>query len=106
MRRLLSLALTALMIISMFSIGVFTTTASAADLGVGEVEAGYTPKGTPISTAAEFAAITSGDYYLTADIEIDMTNLNVFSGTLDGNGKTITVCQPLFSRRLLHYTTS
>ena len=96
MRRLLSLALTALMIISMFSIGVFTTTASAADLGVGEVEAGYTPKGTPISTAAEFAAITSGDYYLAADIEIDMINLNVFSGTLDGNGKTVTTTVALF----------
>ena len=62
MRRLLSLALTALMILSMLSVGVFTTTASAADVEVGKVEAGYNPKGTPINTAVEFAAMASGDY--------------------------------------------
>ena len=99
MRRLISLALTALMIISMFTVGVFTTTASAADdkAEVGSVPAGYTPEGTPINTAAELAAIEGdGKYYLNADITVTETNDNDFTGTLDGNGKTVTVQVPIF----------
>lgn len=56
--------------------------------------AANTPTGTPINTIADFEAMTDGDYYLANDLDFSgklYTNFVVasFSGTLDGNGKTI-----------------
>ena len=47
---------------------------------------------TKVDTAEEFAAMTDGNYWLTADITLpaDWTAMN-FAGTLNGNGKSITV---------------
>ncbi|MBO7254676.1 MAG: dockerin type I repeat-containing protein, partial [Clostridia bacterium] len=54
--------------------------------------------GKAIKTASEFAAMSaSGNYYLAADITIDKTYANVFTGTLDGKGYTITTSVPLFN---------
>lgn len=54
-----------------------------------------------IDTAAEFKAITNGNYKLTADIDLsgaDFTTIASFSGTINGNGKKITgITTPLFA---------
>ena len=53
--------------------------------------------GTPISTADEFLAMDPhGEYYLTADITLPRTYYKPFEGTLDGNGKTLTISAPIF----------
>ena len=53
--------------------------------------------GTPISTADEFLAMDPhGEYYLTADITLPRTYYKPFEGTLNGNGKTLTVSAPIF----------
>lgn len=49
---------------------------------------------TEVDTVAELAAIKDGNYWLTADIDLskaDWTTIAEFSGTLNGNGHTITV---------------
>ncbi len=54
-------------------------------------------EGTPINTAADFAAMAAdGTYYLNADITLDASYATAFTGTLDGNGKTVTVSAPMF----------
>lgn len=51
-----------------------------------------TPEGTAISSAVDFAAMTSsGKYYLTKDITISAPYNGIFKGTLDGNGKKIII---------------
>ena len=56
-----------------------------------------TPEGTPITTAAEFAAMeANGKYYLANDITVTTTYSSAFTGTFDGNGKTITVYSAIF----------
>jgi hypothetical protein len=56
------------------------------------------PEGTAISSAAEFAAMAAdGKYYLASDITLDASYAEVFKGTLDGNGKTVTVSAPMFT---------
>ena len=56
------------------------------------------PEGTAISSAAEFAAMAAdGKYYLANDITLDATYAGPFKGTLDGNGKTLTVSAPIFA---------
>ena len=56
------------------------------------------PEGTAISNAAEFAAMAAdGKYYLANDITLDATYAGPFKGTLDGNGKTLTVSAPIFA---------
>ena len=52
------------------------------------------PAGTPISTAAQFFALSAstGDYYLTGDIDISgypNKQIAFFRGNLDGNGHSI-----------------
>ncbi len=55
------------------------------------------PEGTAINSAADFAAMAAdGTYYLNADITIEATYMDRFTGTLDGNGKTVTVKAPMF----------
>lgn len=64
---------------------------------VGKVESGHAPEGTAITSAAEFAAMTAdGKYYLANDITLTASYVNTFTGTLDGNGKTVTTTAPLF----------
>ena len=56
------------------------------------------PEGTAISSAAEFAAMAAdGKYYLANDIALNASYAESFKGTLDGNGKTITVSAPMFA---------
>ena len=96
MRRLISVALVVFMILAMMT-GAFTTTVAAADAD-GSVPAGYTPEGTAINTAEEFAAMAAdGKYYLAADITISASYAAEFTGTFDGNGKTVTVSAPMFA---------
>ena len=120
MRRIISLLLTAMMLLSLFAVGFFSTSVSAASSAndFGSVAAGYTPKGTPITSEKEFLEMEEdGDYYLANDITINSTyglaydksgkvmfnNYGeplveyLFSGTFDGNGKTITVSVPMFA---------
>ncbi len=69
-----------------------------ASLIVMSVSAAYTPEGTAITSAAEFAAMAAdGKYYLASDITLEATYEGVFAGTLDGNGKTITTSVPVFA---------
>lgn len=81
MKKVISALLLVSMIAAMFVVGV-----SAVE-------------GTAINTAEEFAGITGeGKYYLAADITLTATNENEFTGTLDGNGKTITTSVPVFAK--------
>ena len=79
-KRIISLLLVAVMLLSNLPVGAF-----AADV-------------TEVSDQAGLAAMTDGNYILTADITLsDWTELSTFSGTLDGNGYTITLSgRPLF----------
>jgi len=55
------------------------------------------PEGTAITTEAEFLAMDpAGTYYLANDITVSAPYEQAFIGTLDGNGKTVTVSQPMF----------
>ena len=105
MKKTLSIIMALTMILSVCFFSV-----SAAEATVGSVAAGYTPEGTPITNAAEFAAMAAdGKYYLANDITLDATwnagaavsatykENTAFVGTLDGNGKTITTTAPLFA---------
>ena len=49
---------------------------------------------TEVKTAEDFAKMTDGNYWLTADIDLSKTEWTTvlkFSGTLNGNGHTVTV---------------
>ncbi len=63
--------------------------AIAAAMGLSVAAA---PEGTAIKSAADFAAMAAdGKYYLANDITLDASYEAVFSGTLDGNGKAVTI---------------
>lgn len=80
MRKLLAVLLGAVMVVSL------------AFLSVGAVD------GTAVKSAEDFAKMTAdGTYYLDADIAIAETYATPFTGTLDGNGHTVTVSVPMFS---------
>ncbi len=69
------------------SISMILTIAAAMGLSVAAA-----PEGTAINSAADFAAMAAdGKYYLNADITLDASYEAVFSGTLDGNGKAVTI---------------
>ena len=64
----------------------------------GEVASGYSPSGTGISNIDTARSNLKGTYYLTQNITIttlavadNSDGVNIFSGTFDGNGKTITI---------------
>ena len=91
MRKTLSIILCVMMLLSACS---FAIPASAA------------PEGTAINTADEFMAMVStpadateptAKYYLAADITLAGTYAEPFWGILDGNGKTLTVTNPIFA---------
>lgn len=108
MKKFISLVLASVMLLSLLASGV---TVSASDApSVGTVDESYSAEGTPITDAAGFAAMEAdGKYYLANDITIDATwnagnevsstyaNNAAFTGSLDGNGKTITTSAPLFA---------
>ncbi len=83
MRKTLSAILSVIMILSVLSGGLVSV--SAAD-------------GTAVSTAEEFANMKpDGKYYLAADITLT-ASFGEFSGTFDGNGKTVTTSVPVFAK--------
>ncbi|MBP5271019.1 MAG: hypothetical protein ILO42_08690 [Clostridia bacterium] len=50
------------------------------------------PSGKPVSNEAEFLAMErGGEYYLANDITLTKSYTSIFTGTLNGNGKTITL---------------
>lgn len=80
MRKLLSLTLSAIIILTL------ALPISAA------------PEGTAVASAEDFMKMTpDGKYYLAADITLAATYESTFLGSLDGNGKTVTVNAPIFS---------
>ena len=108
MKRLISLILAFVMVIFVFATGI--TVGAEDPAPVGSVDEGYVADGTAITDAAGFAAMTAdGNYYLANDIKIDATwnagaavsatyaENTAFTGTLDGNGFTITTTAPLFA---------
>ena len=103
MRRIISILLSVLMIVSMCTVTMVG--ASAEDVAVvlpdeptltklsdAEMEAkGYTK-------LTDFANIeTNGKYYLGGNITVEATFTDVFSGELNGNGYTITAKAPVFA---------
>ncbi len=93
MKKFLSMALCLAMILSL---AVVASAAAPKVDEVGKVAAGYAPEGTGISSLAE-ATDPMGKYYLKADITVD-ASIPEFGGTLDGNGHTVTVSVPLFTK--------
>ena len=91
MKKLIAIILSAVMLLSLVPAVVIA--APTAD-EVGKVAADYTPAGKGIASIAE-ATDPAGSYYLTADVTVEVT-IPAFTGTLDGNGHTITVSAPLF----------
>lgn len=82
MKKLISLVLCVVMLASLACLGVSAAT-----------------DGTAINTAEEFAAMKAdGNYYLNADIAINTTYVEPFTGTFDGNGHTVTVTVPMFAQ--------
>lgn len=100
MKKIISSVLAFVMIAGIFAL--IPLPAVAADTTqstteVGKVEAGYTPTGTAITTAEEFAAMeANGNYYLDANITIDASYASAFTGVFDGNGHTVMVSAPMF----------
>ena len=81
MRKTLSLVISVIMVVSLLSVGVFAA------------------EGTAINNADDFKNMAAdGVYYLAADITVDTTYETDFVGTLDGNGKTVTVSVPMFKQ--------
>ena len=81
MKKIISIALTLCMVLGLCSFSV-----AAA------------PEGTAITDAAGFLAMDpAGTYYLANDITINEPYAQAFTGILDGNGKTVTVSQPMFA---------
>ena len=81
MKKIISIALTLCMVLGLCAFSV-----AAA------------PEGTAITDAAGFAAMDpAGTYYLANDITLTASYATAFAGTLDGNGKTITVSAPIFT---------
>ncbi len=81
MKKIISLVLCVVMVLSVACLSVFAA-----------------PEGTAIKTAEEFAAMKAdGTYYLDADIKLTATYVEAFTGTLDGNGHTVTITAPMFA---------
>lgn len=81
--KILAMIISIMMIVSMIPMGALAVSA--------------TPAGEAINSAADFAAMAAdGTYYLAEDIKLSETYANVFTGTFDGNGKTVTTSVPMF----------
>ncbi len=91
MRKILSIALAVLMLLSVVSVGVFTVSAA-------ESSPERPANARPIENGDDFLSMQAGgNYYLDADITIDFTYAKTFTGFFDGNGHTITTEYPIFS---------
>ena len=91
MKKILSVTLAFVLSLLMLPAGIIASSA------VGEVDAQYTPAegSVPISTVAEFEAISTGTYHLTNNLDFSGKTYtdNIISnlvGTLDGCGYSIT----------------
>lgn len=90
MRRILATVLAALMILSVVYVGVFTVSA--------ETTSELPANARAIEDGDDFMAMQAGGYYyLAADITIDFSYSKNFTGTLDGQGHTITTTTPVFT---------
>lgn len=90
MKKTISLIMAIAMILSMSMISVY-----AEDVLL--IAPAPAPEGTAITSAAEFAAMDpAGTYYLANDITIAEPYAQAFTGTFDGNGKTVTISVPMF----------
>lgn len=102
MKKIISSVLAFVMIAGLFALIPLPAVAADATQStteVGKVEAGYTPTGTAVTTAAEFAAMeANGNYYLAKDIAIDASYATAFTGVFDGNGHTVTISVPMFTK--------
>ena len=72
------------------------TATSTAPLEDGQVASGYQPSGTGTTDISTIRSNPGGTYYLTGNMTVssistNTTNTSNFTGTLDGNGKTITI---------------
>lgn len=94
MKKTLSIILCLVMVLSLVAVSI--SAAPKADK-VGQVASGYTPEGTGIASLAEITD-PAGKYYLTKDITVSETFATEFTGTFDGNGKTITTSVALFNK--------
>ena len=80
MRKLLTITLCVVMVLSLGLVGVHADEAPVE-----------------IATAEAFAAMeANGNYKLTADITLTATYTTTFTGTLDGDGHTVTISAPIF----------
>ncbi len=110
MRRILSLSLTVLTVLSAISFGALSTAAKSITTGTeygadaSSASTTYLPKQPPegtaatqITTAEEFAAMNGSDgvFVLANDITVS-SSVSSFKGQLYGNGKTVTTSAPLF----------
>lgn len=94
MKRTLSIILCLVMVLSLV---VVTISAAPKADEVGKVASGYTPEGTGIDSLSQITD-PAGKYYLTKDITVTESYKTEFTGTFDGNGKTITASVALFER--------
>ena len=91
MKKALCLIMAIAMILSMSMISVY-----AEDILL--IAPAPAPEGTAITDAAGFAAMDpAGTYYLANNITISEPYAQAFTGTFDGNGKTVTISQPMFA---------
>ena len=66
-------------------------------LSICSISIAAAPAGTAIKSEADFLAMdAAGTYYLANDITLTQSYASAFTGTLDGNGKTVTVSAPMF----------
>ena len=92
MKKTISIILALVMILSMSMISVY-----AEDVLLIAPAPTSAPTGTAITSAADFAAMDpAGTYYLANDITIAEPYAQTFTGSFDGNGKTVTISQPMF----------
>ena len=94
MKKALSIMLCLAMVVSLVAVSAIAAP-KAADIG--KVASGYAPEGTGIDSLDKITD-PAGKYYLTKDITVSATYTSEFTGTLDGNGKTVTVSAPVFDK--------
>lgn len=91
MKKIISIAVAVLMVATLFAALPFAVSADEAPATPAA------PEGTAVKTTEEFMAMADGGtYYLDADITVSEMRAS-FSGTLDGNGHTITTTVALFN---------
>ncbi len=93
MKKLTALALCLVMVLSL----VVVASAAVDPATVGTVASDYKPEGTGIDSIDKITDL-KGKYYLTADVTVTAMFEKKFEGTLDGNGKKITVSAPVFKQ--------